>query len=249
MSNSVTPEHLLASFDPSKALVSQLRNILLSHDVPYTATAKKSELVALYEKHIRPRAPRLLAELAQVRASTQGILDGDSQNGSLAELDTTSESDARSAVSGNPDVRKRKTKKRYLAPPERPTKTPRRGHVAQEDNDIDDVVMGVDSTPLEALQDASGDNRHSSQEVGSRMPDRKPKRTLTRETIHATSEGSEQEPTRTTRKKRKSEAPSGLDDNDSHFSDYNPFQSGPEDTPERSKRRRKVCRISTSHAA
>lgn len=36
----------------------------------------------------------LLRELSQVKASSQGILDGESQNGSLAELDTGSESAA-----------------------------------------------------------------------------------------------------------------------------------------------------------
>lgn len=49
-------EHLAPGFDPRTLKVSQLRSVLLQYSVPYIATAKKQDLVALYETSIRPRA-------------------------------------------------------------------------------------------------------------------------------------------------------------------------------------------------
>ncbi|BGP37921.1 inner nuclear membrane protein enriched at telomere/subtelomere region [Rhodotorula kratochvilovae] len=88
---STPPPYLLPGFDSSRAKVAELRGILLAHDVPYNSVAKKPQLVALYEQHVRPQAPALLAEFRAVRASADGVLDGESQGSSLRELDTEPE--------------------------------------------------------------------------------------------------------------------------------------------------------------
>ena len=49
-------EHLSPNWDAKSVKVSQLRSILLQHDVPYPSTAKKNDLVNLFESSIRPRA-------------------------------------------------------------------------------------------------------------------------------------------------------------------------------------------------
>ncbi|KAM0792133.1 hypothetical protein ACM66B_004833 [Microbotryomycetes sp. NB124-2] len=216
-SSSSTPEYLLASFEPSRALVSQLRSILLSHDVPYPANAKKPQLVALYEQHVRPKAPRLLAELFNVRASADGILDGESQDGSLAELDTDSETEKRAARSGGSAAKKR-------------TKSVARKKATRRET----LEPATEASELLASTSKAQPSADSS------SPRLKPS--------DATATG------QTSPRKRKAEAKGSphlpelhatpaqpLKKRESNFSDYNPFQSGAEDTPGpyASKRRRK----------
>jgi hypothetical protein len=66
-----------------------------SSQIPYPANAKKPDLVKLFNKYIKPQAAALLAQSSAVQPSDVGILDGDSQNGSLKELDTDSEEERR----------------------------------------------------------------------------------------------------------------------------------------------------------
>ena len=71
----------------------------------------------------RYNTQRLLAELAQVRASTHGILDGESQNGSLLELDTASdpEGDGESRPTRLPAKRKSRMPKKRTRKESKPT--------------------------------------------------------------------------------------------------------------------------------
>lgn len=68
-------DHLQPDFDPNSVRVADLRGILLQHLVPYSSTAKKADLVQLYETNIRPQAKALLAKSNKVRASSLGIED------------------------------------------------------------------------------------------------------------------------------------------------------------------------------
>lgn len=102
-------EYLSAGWDPASAKIAQLRSILLEQEIPYSSNAKKQELVNIFIAQVRPRAKvrlsppsatcselilteqRILAKLNKVKPSDQGILDGESQDGSLHELDTSFE--------------------------------------------------------------------------------------------------------------------------------------------------------------
>ncbi|KAI5958481.1 SRC1 [Candida margitis] len=55
-------EYLQPGFDPSSLKVAKLRNILNLHGVDFPSSAKKAELVSIFEKEIVPRGPELLAE-------------------------------------------------------------------------------------------------------------------------------------------------------------------------------------------
>ena len=68
-------EYLAAGFDPSSLTVARLRNILLTNNVKYPASAKKSDLVALFNQEVAPKTGRLRAARARVRRTSKGITD------------------------------------------------------------------------------------------------------------------------------------------------------------------------------
>ena len=68
-------EYLAPGFDPSSLTVARLRNILLTNRIAYPASAKKSQLVDLFNEQIAPRTGRLRAARARVRRTSKGITD------------------------------------------------------------------------------------------------------------------------------------------------------------------------------
>ena len=67
--------YLSPSFDPASLTIPRLRNILISHDVQYPASAKKPQLVDLFTTEIKPKARKLLAARDKVRRTSRGITD------------------------------------------------------------------------------------------------------------------------------------------------------------------------------
>lgn len=67
--------YLEPNFDPNKCTTPKLRSILVAHDVPYRSTAKNAELVALFNKHVLPKAAEILAARAAIQRSAEGIRD------------------------------------------------------------------------------------------------------------------------------------------------------------------------------
>ncbi|OIW23214.1 hypothetical protein CONLIGDRAFT_586077 [Coniochaeta ligniaria NRRL 30616] len=65
-----------STFDPNKITVLNLRSILVTYHVRYPSAAKKAELVALFQEHILPLREQVLAQRAQVKPSSEGIIDG-----------------------------------------------------------------------------------------------------------------------------------------------------------------------------
>ncbi|SGY38423.1 BQ5605_C003g02026 [Microbotryum silenes-dioicae] len=239
-------DHLQPEFNPNKSVVAHLRNILLRHDVPWPANAKKPQLVALYESHVRPKAPVLLRESLGVKASDHGILDGESQDGaSLGELCTGSDRsdfdhhDARPMSTASGLKQDARSKKRAFpaANASGRVPTPKRKKDSAADTDERErnhptkspthnpglgqppaSSAGDDATKMKS-QSAS---RHASA-AGAR-----------RRTTHLINPSSSPlAPTSTPRRSLNYDS-SG----EAGFSDYNPFQSGPEDTPERKPRRK-----------
>ncbi|EGG13070.1 uncharacterized protein MELLADRAFT_86966 [Melampsora larici-populina 98AG31] len=68
------PEWMLPEFDPSLVKVSELRSILLQNDIPHSYT-KKSDLIQLFEREVRPLTPKLLRDHRNVRPSSRGVID------------------------------------------------------------------------------------------------------------------------------------------------------------------------------
>ncbi|GKU12746.1 unnamed protein product [Fusarium langsethiae] len=82
-------DYLEDGFDPRSVTVPRLRSILVTHNVEYPATAKKSQLVELVEEHVLPQAPKLRAQRARAKRSSMGIVNAGSaeDNGTWDDYD------------------------------------------------------------------------------------------------------------------------------------------------------------------
>ena len=68
-------DYLSPSFDPASLTMPRLRNILMSHDIAYPASAKKPQLVDIFTQELKPKARRILAARDRVRRTSRGITD------------------------------------------------------------------------------------------------------------------------------------------------------------------------------
>ncbi|KAK2038386.1 hypothetical protein LZ31DRAFT_508107 [Colletotrichum somersetense] len=71
-------EYLQPGFDPKSLTVPRLRSILVAHEVQYPATAKKPQLIQLFEDEVVPQAKKILAKQARAKRSSKGIVDAGS---------------------------------------------------------------------------------------------------------------------------------------------------------------------------
>ncbi|KAJ9125446.1 hypothetical protein QFC22_000407 [Naganishia vaughanmartiniae] len=67
--------YLAPNFEPSALKVAQLRGILFAHQITVPSTAKKADLVQLFEDNVRPRAQKLLSDASSVKPSNKGITE------------------------------------------------------------------------------------------------------------------------------------------------------------------------------
>ncbi|KAL3460279.1 Man1-Src1p-C-terminal domain-containing protein [Aspergillus heterothallicus] len=77
-------EYLSPDFDLNSLTVPRLRSILVSHDVPYPASAKKAQLIRILEESVLPQAKKLLRERERVRRTSEGITNMPSREPSVA---------------------------------------------------------------------------------------------------------------------------------------------------------------------
>ncbi|KAL9597379.1 MAG: hypothetical protein Q9219_005188 [cf. Caloplaca sp. 3 TL-2023] len=82
-------EYLSPSFDPTSLTVPKLRSILLSHDITYPASAKKPQLIEIFNQELKPRSQKILAARSRIRRTSKGITDmPSSQEGTINGDDT-----------------------------------------------------------------------------------------------------------------------------------------------------------------
>jgi hypothetical protein len=98
--------YLQPGFDLSSLTVPKLRSILVSHDIPYPASAKKPQLIQLLTDEVLPRSRKLLNARARTKRTSKGITD----------MPSSQES---STIGGDDD------QDGELMPPPPPPKTPR----------------------------------------------------------------------------------------------------------------------------
>jgi hypothetical protein len=77
--------YLDPNFDPSTFTVPQLRSVLVAHSVNYPSSAKKKELIDLFNENVVPQAKKLRAASARVKRTSRGITDVPSQNADYEE--------------------------------------------------------------------------------------------------------------------------------------------------------------------
>ncbi|KAL1884281.1 hypothetical protein VTK73DRAFT_3265 [Phialemonium thermophilum] len=79
MSDSESVDYLQTEFDPWSLTVPRLRSILVTHNIQYPATAKKQQLVDLFNEHVVPQSKKYLAARARARRTSKGIVDAGSR--------------------------------------------------------------------------------------------------------------------------------------------------------------------------
>lgn len=68
-------EYLAPDFDPSTLTVPRLRSILVEHDIQYPSSAKKTQLIEIFNEQLKPKARRLLAARVRTIRTSKGITD------------------------------------------------------------------------------------------------------------------------------------------------------------------------------
>ncbi|EGZ77615.1 hypothetical protein NEUTE2DRAFT_100723 [Neurospora tetrasperma FGSC 2509] len=86
MSDVENVDYLQPGFDPRSLTVPRLRSILVTHQVPYPSTAKKGQLVDLFNEHVVPLSKKYLASRTAKRSS-KGIVDADTQSSASTDFD------------------------------------------------------------------------------------------------------------------------------------------------------------------
>jgi hypothetical protein len=67
--------YLEPGFNPASLTMPRLRNILVAHNIPYASSAKKQELVDLFNNQVLPQARKLRIANARVKRNSNGIED------------------------------------------------------------------------------------------------------------------------------------------------------------------------------
>ena len=67
--------YLEPGFDPSTFTVPQLRSVLVAHSVNYPSSAKKKDLIDLFNDNVLSQARKLRAANARVKRTSRGIVD------------------------------------------------------------------------------------------------------------------------------------------------------------------------------
>ncbi|MCJ1413745.1 inner nuclear membrane protein enriched at telomere/subtelomere region [Xylographa parallela] len=68
-------EYLSPSFDPASLTVPKIRAIFVSHDIPYPASAKKSQLIEIFNTQLVPKSRRILAARSRTTRTSRRIID------------------------------------------------------------------------------------------------------------------------------------------------------------------------------
>ena len=111
--------YLSPSFDPASLTMPRLRNILMSHDIAYPASAKKPQLVDIFTQELKPKARKILAARDRVRRTSRGITDMQrSQEGTVdGDVDDDAGSMLPPPVPDTPRQRKpRKSTRQFVKP-------------------------------------------------------------------------------------------------------------------------------------
>ncbi|KAH9845640.1 sister chromatid separation protein [Teratosphaeria destructans] len=85
--------YLQPGFDPNSLTMPRLRSILVAHNVPYPASAKKQLLVDTFNHHVRPQARSLRNASARVKRTSRGIENVPSVGGGGSSSQSTAEED------------------------------------------------------------------------------------------------------------------------------------------------------------
>jgi Man1-Src1p-C-terminal domain/HeH/LEM domain len=79
--------YLQPGFNPSTLTVARLRSILLTHGINYSSSAKKGDLIQVFNDELTPRAKKILSAHRRIQRSSRGIEDAASSVASTIDAD------------------------------------------------------------------------------------------------------------------------------------------------------------------
>jgi hypothetical protein len=193
--------YLQPGFDLNSLTVPRLREILVRHDIAYTGSAKKPQLIQIVTDDLLPRSKKLLAQRARTKRTSKGITDVPSSQES-----TVSDDDAE-----------------LMPPPKTPRSRKSKSNISGSDGATETPATTRRSRTPGTRKSTAKHPRQSDTETDVEKPQasaRKTRKSVPGPTPvrHATAVQIE-EPER--RVKRES-----IEAGESPFSDDNPFQSG-----------------------
>ncbi|KAI8954270.1 Man1-Src1p-C-terminal domain-containing protein [Xylaria longipes] len=87
MSDSESLDYLRPGFDPKSLTIPRLRSILVAHNVTYPSSAKKAQLVDIFNEQVVPQSKKILDARARAKRSSKGIFDVESVSSSSNPFD------------------------------------------------------------------------------------------------------------------------------------------------------------------
>lgn len=139
--------YLEPGFDPSSLTVPRLRNVLITHNVTYPSSAKKPDLIALFNEHVAPQARKIKDVQSKTKRSTRGIVDVSSSNASTLDDEEPEEPPATAPRTSRRTTRSRIPEDMVEATPSRrTTRTPgtvkrsssKHARLVEEDDQIEE---------------------------------------------------------------------------------------------------------------
>lgn len=202
-------EYLSPTFDPSSLTVPRLRSILVAHEVNYPSSAKKGDLIEIFNTNVVPKARRLLSARSRVKRSARGIEDVPSSVEPSVQGDEDSELEDdmdRLKVASPPGTVRRTSSRR----------TPRASKIEALDGTTEQEIPAprtVNRTSS-VRQSRRSDGESANERATIRSPTRSTRKIIATPAVKR--EEDKEEQLRTSR----------LAGNDSPFTAENPFQSG-----------------------
>lgn len=213
-------EYLEPGFDANTLTVPRLRSILLAHNINYPSSAKKSQLVELFNEQVASQAKKIKSASLRVKRSSRGIVDvpssassvadeGDEEQEPPATVTRSSRRSTRARTEEAEEVRPTPRRSRHSTAPPEAAPTPRRPS-SKHARPVEKVEEEVEDEEPEPKRPASRRSRISAVTPSARREER---------------------------------------DDRSPFSDQNVFQSGGNSPPPPTTERRRTTTHATSEEA
>lgn len=161
-------DYLQPDFDPASVTIPRLRSILVSHNIQYPATAKKAQLIEIFNENVVPQAKRILDRRARAKRSSMGITNADNSVGySVASTEDMKPPPSASRSRGRPKKNPSSVASSFTAPSEEPEQTPRARNTSPRKRQVRSTSrqLGYSDTDTDSQYDARRSSRKPSRRL------------------------------------------------------------------------------------
>lgn len=161
-------DYLQPDFDPASITVPRLRSLLVRHNVQYPATAKKAQLVEIFNENVVPQAKRILDRRAKAKRSSMGITNVDNSVGySVASTEDMRPPPSASRSRGRPKKNPASAASSFTAPSEEPEQTPQPRNTSPRKRQVRSTSrqLGYSDTDTDSQYDTRRSTRKTSRRL------------------------------------------------------------------------------------